>query len=138
MYYYEKKVKQWWSIIPPISIKQRKFKQWWSIIPPISIKQRNFKQWWSIIPPISIKRTSIFSACIHFCNIRITELHYFIQSRLPMLSRARIRRVWRYQRGLISESINWRRTDTTMAKRKRTQGQTTIYKILHRKQKIIE
>jgi hypothetical protein len=29
-----------------------------------------------------------------------------------------------------------RRTDNTMAKRKRTKGQTTIYKTLHRKLKI--
>ena len=34
-----------------------------------------------------------------------------------------------------SESIN-RRTDNTMAKRKGTKGQATIYKTLHRKQKI--
>jgi hypothetical protein len=29
----------------------------------------------------------------------------------------------------ISESVNRRRTDNTMAKRKSTKGQTTIYKI---------
>jgi len=34
-----------------------------------------------------------------------------------------------------SESVN-RRTDNTMAKRKRTKGQTTIYKTLHKKLKI--
>ena len=33
-------------------------------------------------------------------------------------------------------SVNRRRTDNTMAKRKRTKGQITIYKVLHRKQKI--
>jgi hypothetical protein len=32
-----------------------------------------------------------------------------------------------------SEAINRRRTDNTMIKRKRTKGQTTIYKTLHRK-----
>jgi len=32
----------------------------------------------------------------------------------------------------LSESVN-RRTDNAMAKRKRTTGQTTIYKRLHRK-----
>jgi len=31
-----------------------------------------------------------------------------------------------------SESINERRTDKTMAKRKRTKKQTTIYKTLHK------
>ena len=31
------------------------------------------------------------------------------------------------------ESVNWRRTDNTKVKRKRTNGQTTIYKTLHRK-----
>ena len=35
-----------------------------------------------------------------------------------------------------SESANLRRTDNTMVKRKRTQGQTTIYKTLHIKLKI--
>jgi len=35
-----------------------------------------------------------------------------------------------------SESINRRRADNTMAKRKRTKGQTTICKILHIKLKI--
>jgi hypothetical protein len=34
-----------------------------------------------------------------------------------------------------SKSVN-RRTDNTMAERKRTQGQTTIYKTPHRKLKI--
>jgi len=32
-----------------------------------------------------------------------------------------------------SESVNWRRTNNTMAKRKSTKGETTIYKTLHRK-----
>ena len=32
-----------------------------------------------------------------------------------------------------SEAINWRRTDNAMAKRKRTIGQTKIYKTLHKK-----
>jgi len=32
-----------------------------------------------------------------------------------------------------SESANRRRTDNTMAKRRRTKGQTSIYKTLHRK-----
>ena len=54
----KRKSKQWWSTIPPISIKQknsinsdgqlfhkyqqnkRKSKQWWSTIPPISTKQK--------------------------------------------------------------------------------------------------
>jgi hypothetical protein len=36
----------------------------------------------------------------------------------------------------LSESVNRRRTDNAMAKRKRTKGQTTIYKRLHRKLKI--
>ena len=40
-----------------------------------------------------------------------------------------IRKVWRCQRG------NRRRTDNTMAKRKRTKRQTTIYKALHKKLK---
>jgi hypothetical protein len=35
-----------------------------------------------------------------------------------------------------SESIYRRRTDNTMAKRKRTRGQTTIYKTLHTNLKI--
>jgi hypothetical protein len=35
-----------------------------------------------------------------------------------------------------SESVNRRRTDNTMDKRKRTEGQTTIYKTLHIKLKI--
>jgi hypothetical protein len=30
----------------------------------------------------------------------------------------------------------WRKKDNTMAKRKRTKGETAIYKILHRKLKI--
>ena len=38
-------------------------------------------------------------------------------------------------KGVIRIS-NSRRTDTTMAKRKRTKGQTTTYKTLHRKLKI--
>ena len=38
-----------------------------------------------------------------------------------------VRRVWRYQKG-YSESINRRTTYNTMAKRKRTKGQTTIHK----------
>ena len=33
----------------------------------------------------------------------------------------------------LSESVNRRRTDYTMAKRNRTKEQTTIYKTLHRK-----
>ena len=36
----------------------------------------------------------------------------------------------------LSESVNRRSTDNTMAKRKRTKGQTTIYKTLHIKLKI--
>jgi hypothetical protein len=32
-----------------------------------------------------------------------------------------------------SEAMNRRRTDNTMIKRKRTKGQTTFYKTLHRK-----
>jgi hypothetical protein len=32
-----------------------------------------------------------------------------------------------------SEAINWRRTDNAMAKRKKTIGQTKIYKTLHKK-----
>jgi len=32
----------------------------------------------------------------------------------------------------LSESASWR-TDNTMVKRKRTKGQTTIYRTLHRK-----
>lgn len=35
----------------------------------------------------------------------------------------------------ISEGVN-RRTKTTMVKRKRTEGQTILYKALHRKRKI--
>jgi len=35
-----------------------------------------------------------------------------------------------------SESVNRRRTDNTMTKRKRTKGQTMIYKTLHIKLKI--
>ena len=35
-----------------------------------------------------------------------------------------------------SEAVSWRRTDNTIAKRKRTTGQTTIYKTTHRKPKI--
>jgi hypothetical protein len=35
-----------------------------------------------------------------------------------------------------SEAVTQRRTDNTIAKRKSTKGQTTIYKALHRKQKI--
>jgi hypothetical protein len=34
-----------------------------------------------------------------------------------------------------AESVNLRRTDNIMAKRKLTKGQTTIYKTLHRKLK---
>jgi hypothetical protein len=33
----------------------------------------------------------------------------------------------------LLESVNRRRTDNTMAKRKRTKGQPTIYKTLHEK-----
>jgi len=36
----------------------------------------------------------------------------------------------------IPESINQRRTNNTIAKRKRTKGQIKIYKTLHRKLKI--
>ena len=36
----------------------------------------------------------------------------------------------------IPESVNQRRTDNTMAKRKSRKGQTTIYKTLHIKLKI--
>jgi hypothetical protein len=36
----------------------------------------------------------------------------------------------------VSESVNRRKTDNGMTKRKRTKGQTTIYKTLHRKLKI--
>jgi hypothetical protein len=43
-----------------------------------------------------------------------------------------IRKVWQYQ---TVEAIN-RRTDNTIAKRKKTKGQTTIYKTLYRKLKI--
>jgi len=43
------------------------------------------------------------------------------------------RRVWRYQRGI---GILNRRTENRMFKRKRTKGQTTIYKTLHQKQTI--
>jgi hypothetical protein len=46
-----------------------------------------------------------------------------------------VRRVWRCQRSK-SKSVNQGRTDNTMAKRKKTKGQTTIYKTLHRKLKI--
>jgi hypothetical protein len=35
----------------------------------------------------------------------------------------------------VIRTINWRRTDNTMSKRKRTKGHTTIYKTLHRKLK---
>ena len=42
----------------------------------------------------------------------------------------------RYQRG-NQKPQNRRRTDNTMAKRKRTEGETTIYKTLHRKLKIM-
>jgi len=35
----------------------------------------------------------------------------------------------------LSEAVNQRRTDNAMANRKWTTGQTTIYKILHRKLK---
>ena len=35
-----------------------------------------------------------------------------------------------------SKAINPRNTDNTMAKRKRTKGQTMIYKTLHRKLRI--
>jgi len=34
------------------------------------------------------------------------------------------------------KTVNWKRTDNTMAKRKRTKGQTTIYKTYHRNLKI--
>ena len=37
--------------------------------------------------------------------------------------------------GLL-EDLNRRKTDDTVAKRKRTKGQTVIYKTLHRKLKI--
>ena len=37
-----------------------------------------------------------------------------------------------------SESLHRRRTDNTMANRKRTKGQTTIYKTQHRKLKIYQ
>ena len=37
-----------------------------------------------------------------------------------------------------SESVNRRRTDNTMAKRKRTKGQTTNYKTLHTKLKVLQ
>ena len=33
----------------------------------------------------------------------------------------------------VSETVNLRRTDNTMTIRKRTRGQTIIYKTLHRK-----
>ena len=36
----------------------------------------------------------------------------------------------------VIRSVSHRRTDNTMAKRKRTKEQTTIYKTLHRKLKI--
>ena len=39
-------------------------------------------------------------------------------------------------KGRQSESVNRRRTDNTMAKRKSTKGQTTIYKNIHIKLKI--
>jgi hypothetical protein len=55
----QRKLKEWWSIILPISTKQRKLKQWWSIILPISTKQRKLKQWWSIILPISTKQRKL-------------------------------------------------------------------------------
>ena len=35
-----------------------------------------------------------------------------------------------------TKEVNLRRTDNTMVKRKRTKGQTTIYKTLHIKLKI--
>jgi hypothetical protein len=42
------------------------------------------------------------------------------------------RRVLRYQRGIIGiRKKNRRKTDNAMTKRKRTKGQTTIYKTLH-------
>jgi hypothetical protein len=34
------------------------------------------------------------------------------------------------------DTVNWRMTDSTMAKNKYTRGQTMIYKTLQRKQKI--
>ena len=37
-----------------------------------------------------------------------------------------------------SEAVNRRRTDNTMTNRKRTKGQTTIYKTQHRKLKIYQ
>jgi hypothetical protein len=52
----------WWNWITP---HLKKVKQWWSTIPPISTKRtitphlKKVKQWWSTIPPISTKRTKI-------------------------------------------------------------------------------
>ena len=45
------------------------------------------------------------------------------------------RRAWEYRKG-NQNSVNRRRTDNTMAKRKRTKGQTRIYKTLYWKLKI--
>jgi hypothetical protein len=48
--------------------------QWWSIIPPISTKQRQLKLWWSIIPPISTKRT--ISSHLNSLNIKSKNTTY--------------------------------------------------------------
>ena len=61
------------------------------------------------------------------------EMWIFVTTVVGMLSSVGLigRIVWR-----LSESVNRRRTDTTMAERKGTKGQTTIYKTLYIKLKI--
>ena len=61
----------------------------------------------------------------------LAYFHVKISILLRQFDRTFLRRVWRYQRDNQSESVN-RRTDNTMAKRKRTKEQTKITKPRHK------
>ena len=81
-----------------------------------------------------------------FCILKYTKWHY-LQNNIDWLviwlidysltSSVTIQKYcgWTNCTGMVRR-FNRSRTDNTMAKRKRTKGQTTIYKILHRKLKI--
>ena len=77
---------------------------------------------------------------LSFCIFRIIYTHalqmkdqlWFIRHKYPWYEYMKCLKIPKWR----AESVNRRRTDNTMAKRKRTQGQTMIYKALHRKLKI--
>ena len=86
----KRKIKQWWSTIPPISTKQRnlnsdgqqfhqyeqieKSRQWCQHFLQYQSSKRKFKQWWSTIPPISRKQKKVETVMVdNSTNINKTK-----------------------------------------------------------------